>query len=35
MIEAGVIWMNTYNKIDATSPFGGFKESWVRRDGWV
>ena len=26
-LNAGVIWCNTYNKFDAASPFGGFKES--------
>ena len=24
---AGVVWANTYNKFDTTSPFGGYKES--------
>jgi aldehyde dehydrogenase (NAD+) len=32
-IKAGVIWANTYNKFDPTSPFGGFKESGVGREG--
>lgn len=32
-IRAGVIWINTYNKFDATSPFGGFKESGFGREG--
>ena len=26
-IRAGVIWANTFNKFDPTSPFGGYKES--------
>jgi acyl-CoA reductase-like NAD-dependent aldehyde dehydrogenase len=26
-LRAGVIWANTYNKFDPTSPFGGYKES--------
>ena len=32
-IRAGVIWNNTYNKFDPTSPFGGFKESGFGREG--
>ncbi len=32
-IRAGVIWANTFNKFDPTSPFGGYKESGVGRDG--
>ena len=32
-LEAGVIWCNTYNKFDAASPFGGFKESGFGREG--
>jgi aldehyde dehydrogenase (NAD+) len=32
-IRAGVIWANTYNKFDPTSPFGGFKESGMGREG--
>ena len=32
-IKAGVLWANTYNKFDPTSPFGGFKESGVGREG--
>ncbi len=32
-IKAGVMWANTYNKFDPTSPFGGFKESGVGREG--
>src|SRR6185436_14898470 len=32
-IKAGVIWANTYNKFDPTSPFGGYKESGVGREG--
>src|SRR6185369_6084742 len=30
-IRAGVIWANTYNKFDPTSPFGGYKESGMGR----
>jgi aldehyde dehydrogenase (NAD+) len=32
-IRAGVIWANTYNKFDPASPFGGFKESGIGREG--
>ena len=32
-LNAGVIWCNTYNKFDAASPFGGFKESGHGREG--
>ena len=32
-IRAGVIWANTFNKFDPTSPFGGYKESGMGREG--
>ena len=32
-LKAGIIWANTYNKFDAASPFGGFKESGYGREG--
>ncbi len=32
-LNAGVIWANTYNKFDPTSPFGGYKESGYGREG--
>jgi len=32
-LRAGVIWANTFNKFDATSPFGGYKESGYGREG--
>jgi aldehyde dehydrogenase (NAD+) len=32
-LKAGVIWVNTYNKFDAASPFGGFAESGWGREG--
>ncbi len=32
-LRAGVIWANTFNKFDPTSPFGGYKESGVGREG--
>ena len=32
-LKAGVIWANTYNKFDPTSPFGGYKESGYGREG--
>lgn len=33
LLKAGVVWANTYNKFDPTSPFGGFKESGFGREG--
>ena len=32
-MRAGVVWANTYNKFDPTSPFGGYKESGYGREG--
>ena len=32
-LNAGVVWANTFNKFDATSPFGGYKESGFGREG--
>jgi aldehyde dehydrogenase (NAD+) len=32
-LRAGVVWANTYNKFDPTSPFGGYKESGFGREG--
>lgn len=32
-IKAGVVWANTYNKFDPASPFGGYKESGMGREG--
>jgi aldehyde dehydrogenase (NAD+) len=32
-LNAGVIWSNTFNQFDPTSPFGGFKESGYGREG--
>ena len=32
-IRAGVIWANTFNKFDPASPFGGYKESGMGREG--
>ncbi len=34
-LKAGVVWANTYNKFDPTSPFGGFKESGFGREGGI
>lgn len=34
-MRAGVIWANTYNKFDPTSPFGGYKESGFGREGGI
>jgi aldehyde dehydrogenase (NAD+) len=33
LLKAGVVWANTYNKFDPTSPFGGYKESGFGREG--
>ncbi|WP_371635733.1 aldehyde dehydrogenase family protein [Streptomyces zaomyceticus] len=32
-LRAGVVWANTFNKFDPTSPFGGYKESGFGREG--
>jgi aldehyde dehydrogenase (NAD+) len=32
-IRSGVLWGNTFNKFDPTSPFGGYKESGMGREG--
>jgi aldehyde dehydrogenase (NAD+) len=32
-LKAGVVWANSFNKFDPTSPFGGFKESGFGREG--
>ncbi len=32
-LKAGVIWGNTFNKFDPSSPFGGYKESGFGREG--
>lgn len=32
-LRAGVVWANTYNKFDPASPFGGYKESGMGREG--
>ncbi len=34
-LRAGVVWGNTFNKFDPTSPFGGYKESGFGREGGV
>ncbi len=34
-MRAGVVWANTFNKFDPTSPFGGYKESGFGREGGV
>lgn len=31
-IQAGTVWINTYNQYDAASPFGGYKQSGFGRD---
>ena len=32
-MKAGVVWGNTFNRFDPTSPFGGYKESGFGREG--
>src|SRR5256714_1702290 len=32
-LRAGVIWANTFNRFDPTSPFGGYRESGFGREG--
>ncbi|MET9343650.1 MULTISPECIES: aldehyde dehydrogenase family protein [unclassified Nonomuraea] len=34
-LRAGVVWANTFNKFDPTSPFGGYKESGYGREGGI
>ena len=32
-LRAGVVWANTFNRFDPTSPFGGYRESGYGREG--
>ncbi|MCH8319253.1 MAG: aldehyde dehydrogenase family protein, partial [Bacteroidetes bacterium] len=32
-LRAGIVWANTFNKFDPSSPFGGYKESGFGREG--
>ena len=32
-LRAGVVWANTFNKFDPSSPFGGYRESGYGREG--
>jgi aldehyde dehydrogenase (NAD+) len=34
-MRAGVVWSNTFNRFDPSSPFGGYKESGFGREGGV
>ena len=34
-LRAGVVWCNTFNQFDPSSPFGGFRESGFGREGGV
>ncbi len=34
-MRAGVVWANTFNRFDPTSPFGGYKEPGIGREGGV
>ena len=31
-VQAGTVWINTYNMYDSGSPFGGYKQSGFGRD---
>ena len=31
-VRAGTVWVNCYNKVDAATPFGGFKQSGIGRE---
>ncbi len=31
-VQAGTVWINTYNQYDSASPFGGYKQSGFGRD---
>jgi aldehyde dehydrogenase (NAD+)/phenylacetaldehyde dehydrogenase len=31
-LEAGTVWVNTYNIFEPTAPFGGYKDSGFGRD---
>ena len=33
LLKAGVVWANTFNQFDPSSPFGGYKESGFGREG--
>jgi aldehyde dehydrogenase (NAD+) len=32
-LRAGVVWANSFNRFDPTSPFGGYRESGFGREG--
>ncbi len=34
-LRAGVVWSNTFNKFDPSSPFGGYRESGFGREGGI
>jgi aldehyde dehydrogenase (NAD+) len=34
-LHAGVVWCNTFNQFDPSSPFGGYRESGFGREGGV
>ena len=31
-VQAGTVWVNTYNRYDSASPFGGYKQSGFGRE---
>jgi len=34
-VRSGIVWANTFNRFDPSSPFGGYKESGFGREGGV
>ena len=32
-LEAGTVWVNTYRAVSYLSPFGGYKQSGIGREG--
>jgi aldehyde dehydrogenase (NAD+) len=34
-LRAGVVWCNSFNEFDPSSPFGGYKESGIGREGGI
>ncbi|HTV74489.1 MAG TPA: aldehyde dehydrogenase family protein, partial [Candidatus Acidoferrales bacterium] len=34
-LGAGVVWCNSFNRFDPSSPFGGYKESGFGREGGI
>jgi gamma-glutamyl-gamma-aminobutyraldehyde dehydrogenase len=34
-VQAGVVWVNTFDEGDMTQPFGGFKQSGNAKDNCI